>query len=118
MVGLARGGTRFLGLDEREQKLSGARFARGGAIDELRDRRLKFRDTFAFSIHCDRDPLPESGRDDGGETARALWPSTWITRDPRAKARGDRRATIADRIFPRRRGAVGDTLKLGGIFGV
>ena len=50
----------LIGLDEREQQLRRARLARGGAVDQLLDRRLKLGDPPAPAVLIDRDPFAKA----------------------------------------------------------
>ena len=86
----------LIGLDEREQQLGCARFARGGAIDQLFDRRLELGDAPAAAVLVHRDPFAQSRGDDRAEVARALRPAARVAGLAGPKSGRIGRPAIAD----------------------
>ncbi len=89
-LGLAR-------LNERQQQAHRTRFARGGAVDELFDRRLEFADPLATAVLGDNHALGKRRGEDRGEVAGALGPAARIAGGSWTEPRRQRRMTIADR---------------------
>jgi hypothetical protein len=85
-IGVLLDWSRLVGLDKRQQELRRARFARGGAIDQLLDCRLKLGDAPTAAALVDRDPFAQSRGDDRAEIAHTLRPAARVAGLAGAKA--------------------------------
>jgi hypothetical protein len=93
------GRSRLIGLDERQQQLCRACFARRGAIDQLLDCRLELGNPAAAAVLVDRHALAERCGDDCAQIACTPRAASRVAGLAGAKARCQGWPTVADALF-------------------